>query len=236
MSPDRFARGLGRLWDDFPRSPHPRDRCLTRLLREVPGMASENKLMLLHFAASLLPLTEAYVEVGAWYGLSIIAAASANERSSFIAIDDFSQFGGTRLRLEQNLKRFDVSDRVAVVETGCAELLRSRSPFGQRPVGVFFYDGDHSYKAQFRALRGIEPHLADRALIIIDDTSSGVVRQATAEFARFRPEWRLLLDILSDRDRDPVWWNGIQVFAYHRRRGRQGSNLRAALQRRLGRL
>ncbi len=32
------------------------------------------------------------------------------------------------------------------------------------PVGVYFYDGGHTFREQYRALRNVEPFLADEAL------------------------------------------------------------------------
>jgi hypothetical protein len=52
-------------------------------------MATENKLMTLNFAASLLGPNEVHLEAGSWKGLSIIGAMMGNDDRHFYAIDDF---------------------------------------------------------------------------------------------------------------------------------------------------
>ena len=73
MDSDRFLRELPGLFDDFPRSEHPRDRRFAPVL-ELENLASENVLALLNLAASCLGPDEAYVEVGVYHGASLIAA------------------------------------------------------------------------------------------------------------------------------------------------------------------
>ncbi len=229
MNTLKFANGLPQLFEDFPRSDHPRNRCFSRLLGALPGLASENKLMLLNHAASHLAGNEVYLEIGAWFGLSIIAAALGNRRTAFVTIDDFSEFGGSSSLLQRNLARFHVADHVAVIEADCFRLLRLRQPFGQRTVGVFFYDGCHTFDAQLQVLQLIKRHLSDRALIVIDDTSNPAVRGAIAHYTSFQPEYELLFDIPTNRDRDPRWWNGIQAFSFRRARARRHGRLLPAL-------
>jgi hypothetical protein len=65
---ERFPRALAGLFDDYPRSPHPRDRRFAPILSEVGGLACENNLALLNLAASLLDRGESYVEVGSFNG------------------------------------------------------------------------------------------------------------------------------------------------------------------------
>ena len=79
MDSGRFLRELPGLFDDFPRSEHPRDRRFAPVL-ELENLASENVLALLNLAASCLGPDEAYVDVGVYHGASLIAARSAVTR------------------------------------------------------------------------------------------------------------------------------------------------------------
>src|SRR5262245_59170476 len=108
VNPERFARELPRLFDDYPRSEHPRDRRLAPILAEVGGLARENNLALLNLAGSLLDDGESYVEVGSFKGLSLIAAMLGN-RGDFVGIDNFSMGEGSRERVEANLRRYDLA-------------------------------------------------------------------------------------------------------------------------------
>ena len=211
----QFEQKCYSLYDDLYTADHPHDRSLLSICQHVEGMATENKLMLLNVAASLLEYDEVYLEVGSWKGLSLIGAMMGNQEKTFFAIEDFSEFGGTRDELLANLDRYQLTNKVALIHKDCFEVFQTDF-LGSRKVGVFFYDGDHRYASQYRALKEIEPFLADEALIIIDDTSHPRVRAAHNHFVRYHPHFRLLLDIPSEYAGEPRWWNGIQVYAFRR--------------------
>ena len=115
MDIDRFVAELPALFDDFPRSPHPKRARFDDVVAGVPNLAEENVLALLNLAASLLAPGESYVEVGSYYGASLIGAMRGNE-GDFVAIDHF-RFGplevkgvtlpaASREGLEANLREF----------------------------------------------------------------------------------------------------------------------------------
>jgi len=210
----KFERGLPKLYHSLRRSRYPRNRRLSHLIGRIPGFATENKLMLLNFAASLLARQELYLEVGTWQGLSLIGAMWENADKEFFAIDNFSQFGNVRQEFHANLVRWLPHARLTFLEGDCFSLLRARQLFGGRKIGVYFYDGDHAYQSQFRGLQYVQKHLSDSALVVIDDTAYQRVRSATSVFMSFRRGYRLLFDLRSEYDGEPRWWNGIQVYSY----------------------
>ncbi len=218
MDLDKFEQGLPQLYDDLEQSLHPKDRRLAHLIGHVPGFATENKLVLLNFAASLLEPGEVYLEVGTWKGLSLIGAMWGNIDKEFCAIDNFSQFGNVKRDFHANLRRWWPSGRLVFIERDCFSVLRSNRFFVGRKVGVYFYDGDHSYESQFRGLQYIQSHLSDCALVVIDDTAYPHVRAATTTFMTFHRGYRLLFDLRSAYDGEPRWWNGIHVYSYDVRR------------------
>lgn len=211
MDVERFARELPLLFDDFPRSASPRDRRFERVLAEVPGLGAENNLALVALAASLLDTGESYVEVGAWMGRSLIAAALAAERD-VVGIDDFSFRDGSRQELEANLARFGVG-RVTILEGDAFRLLRERALEGRR-VGVYYYDAAHSYEEQLDGLRLAEPYLAERALVVVDDSDWTQVAAATRDYLASEPRARLLLEIEGSSRGQPHWWEGVQLIAW----------------------
>ena len=89
MDAARFTTELPGLFDDFPRSPLPRGPRYDDVIDGIPNLATENVLALLNLAASLLGPGESYVEVGSFYGASLIGAARGNP-GEFIGIDRFS--------------------------------------------------------------------------------------------------------------------------------------------------
>ena len=42
---------------------------------------------------------------------------------------------------------------------------------GERPIGVYFYDGDHAYEHQLEGLRVAEPYFTDDCVVFVDDTN-----------------------------------------------------------------
>ena len=76
---DAFLRELPGLFDDYPRSPEPRDRRFREVLDAVDGLSEENNMALLNLAATHLGDGEAYVEAGSHKGRSLIAATLGNE-------------------------------------------------------------------------------------------------------------------------------------------------------------
>jgi hypothetical protein len=82
MEVARFVTGLPALFEDFPASPHPRGLRFDDVLERTPNLAEENVLALLNLAASLLAPGESYVEVGSYFGASLIGAMRGNDYDS----------------------------------------------------------------------------------------------------------------------------------------------------------
>jgi len=208
---ERFTCELPRLFESFPESPHPRNRRLAPVLETVPGLACENNLALLNLAASLLDPGESYVEVGTWKGTSLIAAMLGNS-GDFIAIDNFAFREGSRAQLDANLARFGLLG-ATVLEGDVFELVPAGALSGRR-VGVYYYDAAHSYEAQLRGLTLIEPFLAERALLIVDDTDWEQVARATHDYLSRQPKARLLVSIAGKDGGQPAWWEGVHALAW----------------------
>jgi predicted O-methyltransferase YrrM len=224
MDPDRFTRELPRLFARFPHSPHPRRRRFAPILEEVGGLAKENNLALLNLAASLLGPGESYVEVGSFKGLSLIAAMLGNT-GDFVGIDNFSLGDGSRRRLDANLRRYGLGGH-AILEGDAFTLLR-QGALGARRVGVYYYDAAHSYRAQVRGLRLIEPYLVDDALMIVDDADWEQVARALRDYRTGQPRAELLVT-LDGKDRgQPWWWEGVQVLRWRRTAHRAAARSRA---------
>jgi predicted O-methyltransferase YrrM len=202
----RFADELPRLFDDFPRSPHPRGRRFDDLVETIDGLGCENNLALLNLAASLLEPGESYVEVGSFKGRSLAGAMRGNE-GDFVGIDNFTLRDGTRAELERN------APGARILEGDAFELLRGGALAGRR-IGVYFYDAVHDYDSQLAALRLVEPHLADRALLVVDDADWERVARATRDYLAGQPRARLLVEVGGSDRGLPHWWEGMQALAW----------------------
>ena len=221
MDVERFATELPELFDDFPRSPHPRRRRFDDVIEAIPNLAEENVLALLNLGASLLGPGESYVEVGSYYGASLIGAMRGNT-GDFVAIDLFSfeahEVKGRKLPaasrkgLEENLRRFGL-ERATILEGDAFEVIEG-GLLGERRVGVYYYDGPHDYDSQVRGLRAIEPWLTDEALLVVDDFDWEQVDRATRDYLDSQPKARLLFEIGGANKGQPQWWEGVAVLAW----------------------
>ena len=222
MDVERFAAGLLELFDDFPRSEHPHGRRFDDVIAGIPNLAEENVLALLNLAANLLEPGESYVEVGTYYGASLIGAMRDNE-GEFVAIDRFSfdaiEVAGRKLPaasregLEANLRRFG-AEGAKILEGDAFELLEGGA-LGNRRVGVYYYDGPHGYEEQVRGLEAIEPWLADDALLVIDDHDWDEVERATRDYLAAEPRARLVVDVGGRDKGQPHWWDGVAVLGWN---------------------
>jgi predicted O-methyltransferase YrrM len=212
MDSERFLRELPHLFDDFPRSEHPRDRRFARIADEIENLAKENNFALLNLAASCLDEREAYVEVGVFHGASLIAAMLGNEDRRFVGIDSFEFRDATLEGVERNLEAFGlprpellVGDVFELVPAGVLENVRA---------GVWYYDASHTYEAQLEGLRVAEALLAPGALLIVDDTDWEQVARAMDDYLAEQPRARRILTI-DGKDRGfPHWWEGMQVLVW----------------------
>jgi hypothetical protein len=209
---DAFEPALHALFDDFPSSTHPNGRRFTRILDEVPGLACENNLALLNLAASMLEPGESFVEVGSYRGTSLIAAMVGNDDGDYVAIDNFAMEGSSRKELEANVARFGL-EQPTIIEGDAFQVVPSGGLAG-KTVAVYYYDDGHTYEKQLDGLRMIEPWLADRALLIVDDTDWNDVERATRDYLEQQPRARLLVWIPGKDNGYPAWWEGVKVLAW----------------------
>jgi predicted O-methyltransferase YrrM len=212
LDPDRFLTERPRLFDDYPRSEHPRDRRFQPIADEVENLARENNLALLNLAASCLGQDEAYVEVGVYHGASLIAAMLGNDDKRFVGIDAL-RFSGTSLdKIEANLARFGLG--VPEIVVGDAFELVPGGALGDTRIGVWYYDAAHSFEAQVDGLRIAEPRLVPGALLIVDDTDWEDVERALDAYLAEQPRAHRVLTIDGKRRGAPQWWEGMQVLVW----------------------
>jgi len=232
MNVARFVQTVREPWDDFNSPTFPKDRKLHRITDTQEGMATENVGSLLNYAVSLLEPGECYLEVGTWKGRTLSYAMEGHADKEFYACDNFSQFTrpprwywpfGERepkRSLQRVLLRASKNYRVTFLEGDFRVIL----PRLNRQVGVYFYDGGHSFDDQFEGLELALPLMATESLIIVDDTNpyeKGVneseAREADSQWLAKHPEWRLLFDLCAPLPpRHAGWGNGVQVLGRYR--------------------
>jgi predicted O-methyltransferase YrrM len=195
------------------------DPAHAELVREVAGMTTARQVAVLNLAARLLPPDECYLEVGTFKGRSICGATRGVEGGCFVAIENFVEFGMSgreaRAELEANLSRHCAGKDVRVVEGDAFAVLRSGHAV-DRPVGVYFYDGEHTGLSHYLALGVVEPLLADEALVLVDDATWPLVQRAHARFLATHPGWTVVRRWDARVNDDPEWANGLHALRFSR--------------------
>jgi predicted O-methyltransferase YrrM len=212
MNADRFLEELPRLFEDFPRSEHPRDRRFQPVAEDVENLARENNLALLNLATACLDGDEAYVEIGVYHGASLIAAMLGNEGKRFVGVDSFAFRDASLDKVHANLASFGLTPPEIVV--GDAFELVPGGALRDVPIGVWYYDAAHSYEAQLQGLRIAEPLLVPGALVIVDDTDWDDVARAMDDYLAEQPSVRRVLTLDGKSRGAPQWWEGMQVLVW----------------------
>jgi predicted O-methyltransferase YrrM len=209
---ERFLQELPGLFEDYPRSDHPRDRRFQSVAEDVENLARENNLALINLAASCLEDEEAYVEIGVYHGASLISAMLGNEGKRFIGVDGFGFRDASLEKVEENLGRYGLD--VPEIIVGDAFELVPSGALGEARVGVWYYDAAHSFEAQVQGLRMAEPLLVPGALVIVDDTDWEDVERAMDAYLAEQPRARRVLTIDGNTRGAPQWWEGMQVLVW----------------------
>jgi Methyltransferase domain len=179
---------------------------LDRVCR-MPRMSTFAIGAMINRAVAQMSADAVFLNIGVWNGFSLLAGMAANEDKACIGVDNFSEFGGPRSQFLQRFER----------QRGTRHTFREmdyRAYFEHEhraPIGVYFYDGDHSYEHQLLGLQMAEPYLTDDCIIFVDDTNSQAPRAATYAFLSEHGGYRVLLDGRTCANGHPTWWNGIVV-------------------------
>jgi hypothetical protein len=179
-----------------------------RPLLDIPRMSTLATAGVLNRAVAAMPPGHSFVNVGVWQGFTFLSAMEGNPEVACIGVDNFSEFYGPRDKFMERLEarrgpahRFfdmDYREYFAGVHDG--------------PIGVYLYDGEHSYENQMHGLEAAEPYLAEDCMLIVDDTNRVEPRQATLDFvARRADEYSVVADIWTSANNHPTFWNGLLV-------------------------
>jgi hypothetical protein len=191
-------------------------------LVDVEGMSSPRVCNLLNRLVAGMDPGEHYLEVGTWKGRTLLSAAHGNTGRVCYACDKFRFWGrytgwGYQVRstLDANIARY---------REGSAEIrlfaMRSRELFARRlvpgPIGVYFYDGGHSYRATRHGIVAAAPLLSRRSVVLVDDWNDAPIRKATFDGiaeAGLKVLWARYLEGTAGQD---GFWDGVGAFYLER--------------------
>jgi hypothetical protein len=183
---------------------------LTPQVLSIDGMSSPKVRHFLNHLCSM-PDTR-YLEIGCFKGSTWIAALYKNQGtiSSATAIDDWSEFGGPKNAFEKNCAMFLTNVPCRYISKDCFKVDLSRF---EKPINVYFYDGEHSADSQEKAFTYFDPVLDDLFIAVIDDWNWPNVSNGTrTAFGKLNYEILFETALPSYRTNDAKnWWNGLYV-------------------------
>ncbi|MDE9365990.1 class I SAM-dependent methyltransferase [Luteipulveratus sp. YIM 133132] len=219
MDTARFFAELPSHFAGDPQEHDPIDSGWDVIAKDVSGFTSPNELAVLNLAARLLPAEECYLEVGTFKGRSLCGAVRDVAGRKFYAMENFMEFGMAgelaRAELLDNLGRYAADADVELLEGDCFRLMATPGVV-DRPVGVYFYDGEHTLLSHYLALAVAEPLLADETLVLVDDASWPVVQRAHRLFLKSHPGWSIEATWDAREADDPRWANGLHALVFRR--------------------
>lgn len=178
----------------------------------------------------------AYVEVGVFQGLTLTATALAAPDLPVFGIDNFSQFDphGKNQAIATSRLEDNGIKNARIIDKDYEDALEAlEKDLAGNKIGLYFVDGPHDYRSQIMCLELAKPHLAEFAIIIVDDSNYRHVRLANRDFLVSHPEFKLFFesytemhpanaDNATEQKFRSGWWNGVNIIV------RDPNNLLAA--------
>lgn len=166
-----------------------------------------------------------YAEIGVFQGLTLLSVALAAPNLKVYGIDNYSQFDPEHKNKQLVLDRqqhLSLSN-VQLIDRDYDEVLRSFPDLSAgEKIGLLFVDGPHDYRSQLLCVLLALPHLAENAIIVIDDCNYEHVRLATRDLLMIDPTIRLVFEVYTpghpmnlgtemEKEMRAGWWNGVHV-------------------------
>ena len=159
-----------------------------------------------HLLNNLCAQSESYLEIGTYMGSSLMAALYGNGHVIATAVDNFCMKPHTRPHFFGNVKDL----KFTFIEQDAFTI-------NPRKIGKFdlyFYDGEHSYNSQYKAVKHFVPAMKDTFTYICDDWNNAEVKDGTyqaiadcdLEVIDFKEQTH---PTMKDKE---LWWCGIAVF------------------------
>jgi hypothetical protein len=183
-------------------------RARLRELCLIPKMSTFAIGALINRAVGQMPEGQAFVNIGVWNGFTFLAGIIGNSQQACAGVDNFSEFGGPRQAFLQRFQRY----RSPSHDFFDMDYRQYFDKVHSRPIGVYIYDGEHSYANQAQGLSVAERFFARDCLILVDDTNTQAARQATLDFVAQSPcPYKILLDCGTRNNCHPTFWDGLMV-------------------------
>lgn len=177
-------------------------------LCRIPRMSTYAVGAIINAGVARMNPAHCFVNVGVWHGFTLLSGMMKNPDKRCIGVDNFSEFGGPREKFQGAFRHYK-SENHFFYDMDYVEYF---AKVHREPIGVYIYDGEHSYENQVKGLRIAEPFFADDCVILVDDTNLKAPRWALEEFlSGSKSRYEILLDRRTYGNLHPTFWNGLIV-------------------------
>ncbi len=218
-----LPRHFAKLLDRLARLGIPLERYITKLpgddlhmknilseLCKIPKMSTFAFGAIINMGVSNMPDNQVFVNVGVWHGFTLLCGMANNGNKKCVGIDNFSHKTdrGEREKFPERFNKYKSSNHTFYE----MDYLKYFLEIHTEPIGLYLYDGKHTYENQLRALQIAEPFFSNDCVILVDDANDDAPRQATMDFIDSSPNrYRVILDQKTYCNRHPTLWNGIII-------------------------
>jgi hypothetical protein len=179
-------------------------------LCKIPKMSTYLIGVLLNYAVREMKAEHSFLNVGVWNGFTFLSGLIDNSDKKCIGVDNFSEFGGPKDSFLEKFSSYKCSEEHIFFEMDYKDYLQTKH---KDKLGVYLYDGEHSYENQYEGLKQAEPFFGDDCIIFVDDTNYPDPRNATYDFiSKSENMYQILMDRTTCISSHPTFWNGLIIF------------------------
>ncbi len=189
------------------------------IFKQLPEQnVTTSSLQLLNWSVQCLESDEIYCQVGCFPAAFLVGALLNQSEKIAYLVDNLANDEESESQLEQLshcLKSFSLEEQIVFSEQDVSEFVTDLNEFApETKIGVYFYNASSDYRSVFLSLLLIVPLLAEKAVIVINNSNWSSVQQACADFIATQPQSQLLLSLPTPNPDYPTFSNGIQVVSW----------------------
>jgi hypothetical protein len=190
------------IYNAFERAEREESKLPKEFIEKLNGLSSPK---VWHLLNNLAAQSETYLEIGSFMGSSLLAAIHNNTVKA-TAVDNFCMKPKVRGHFFYNTKGYTFD----FIEEDCFKL----DPSKLGPFDLYFFDGEHTYSAQYNAITYFLPAMKDEFTYIVDDWNNEPVRNGT--FDAIKDSGLKVEDFVQRKNnlmKDKAgWWCGTACF------------------------
>lgn len=183
---------------------------------ETPRMSTIANGYIINRLVQNMPDSLVYLNIGTWCGFSFFSGIIGNPNKRCIGVGNFSFGGAVGSGDNPKVKKiFDFqyqlfkTDKSLFFDLDYEEYFKNTH---KDSIGVYFYDGEHTYEHQMKGLLVADRFIAPGGYVIVDDTNMPDPRNATLDFIqKMQGSYSLVFDVETPNNGHPTFWNGLMI-------------------------